>query len=105
MMDGSRTIVMDVSQNDQVSDVMKRIPNGGDMYVTSAGRVLRRSDELRSGGVRDSSTVQVVRRFARWRMKRVPRCQAEERRDLQRKRNRVTQHTTEEKPARGERGL
>ena len=33
--DGSRTIVMDVSQNDKVSDVMKRIPNGGDMYATS----------------------------------------------------------------------
>ena len=62
-MDGSRTIVMDVPQNDKVSDMMKRIPDGGDMYVTSGGRFLRRSDEMRSCGVRDGSTVQVLRRL------------------------------------------
>ena len=33
--DESRTIVMDVPQNDKVSDVMKRIPNSGDIYATS----------------------------------------------------------------------
>ena len=61
-MDGSRTIVMDVSQNDEVSDMMKRIPSGDDVYVTSGGRVLRGCDKLRSCGVRDRSTVQVVSR-------------------------------------------
>ena len=61
-MDGSRTVAMDVSQNDKVGDMMKRIPNGGDMYVTS-GRVLRRSEELRSCGVSDGSTVEVMSRM------------------------------------------
>ena len=46
--DGSRTIAMDVSQNDKVSDIMKRIPSGGDMYVTNGGRFLRRRDKIRS---------------------------------------------------------
>ena len=44
---------MDVAQKDKFSDMMKRIPSGGGMYVTSEGRVLRRSDELRSCGVHD----------------------------------------------------
>ena len=61
--DGCRTVAMDVSQNDKVGDMMNRIPNGGDMYVKSGGRVLRRSDELRSCGVVDGSTVQVVSRM------------------------------------------
>ena len=33
------------------------------MYVTSGGRVLRRGDKLRSCGVYDGSTVQVVSRI------------------------------------------
>ena len=45
--DGSRAILMDVSQNDKVS----------------GGRVLRKSDALRSCGVRDGSTVQVMNRL------------------------------------------
>ena len=51
---GSRTISMDVAPNDKVSDTMKRIPSGGDTYVTSGGRVLRGSDKL-SCGVSDDS--------------------------------------------------
>ena len=35
---------MEVAPNDKVGDMMKRIKNGGDMYVTSGGRVLRRSE-------------------------------------------------------------
>ena len=35
--DGSRAIAMDVSRNDKVSDIMIRIPSGGDMYVTDGG--------------------------------------------------------------------
>ena len=46
---------MDVAPNDTVSDMMKRSPSGGDMYVTS-------SDELRNCGVYDGSTVQVLSR-------------------------------------------
>ena len=42
---GSRTVAMEVAPNDKVGDMMKRKKNGGDMYVTSGGRVLRRSEE------------------------------------------------------------
>ena len=52
-MDGSRTIAMDVTADDKVSDMMKRIPSGHDMYVTSGGRVLTGSDKLMSCGVSD----------------------------------------------------
>ena len=62
-MDGSRTLTMDVAQNDKVSDVMKRIPSGDDMYVTSGGRVLRGSDKLRSCGVSGGCTIQVKSRM------------------------------------------
>ena len=62
-MDGSRTIAVDVSPNDKVSDMMKRIPNGGDMYVTSDGKVLRRSDKLGSCGVSARCTIQVMSRM------------------------------------------
>ena len=55
--------MMEVAPNDKVSDMMKRIPSGGDVYVTSRGRVLRRSDQLRSCGVVDGSAVQVVSRM------------------------------------------
>ena len=40
--------------------MMKRIPSGGDVYLTSGGRVLRRSDKLRSCGVSDGCTIQVT---------------------------------------------
>ena len=59
-MDGSRTVAMDVSQNDKVGDMMNRILNGVDMYVASGGSVLRRSDKLRSCGAIDGSTVEVM---------------------------------------------
>ena len=62
-MDGSRTTAMYVAPNDKVSDMMKRIPSGGDMYVTSGGRVLRRSGGLRSCGVSDGCMVQVTSRM------------------------------------------
>ena len=59
-MDGSRTVAMDVSQNDKVGDMMNRILNGVDMYLTSGGSVLRRSDKLRSCGASDGSTLEVM---------------------------------------------
>ena len=63
-MDGSRTIAMDVA-DDQVSDMMKRIPNGGDMYVTSGRRVLSRSEKLRSCGVSAGCMIRVTSRTRR----------------------------------------
>ena len=43
--------------------MMKRIPNGGDMYVTSDGKVLRRSGKLRSCKVSARCTIQVMSRM------------------------------------------
>ena len=62
-MNKSKTIAVDVSPNNKVSDMMKRIPNSGDMYETSGGRVLRGSDKLRSCGVSGGCTIQVKSRM------------------------------------------
>ena len=56
---GPRTITMEVAPRDKVRAMMRRIPSGGDVYVTNGGRVPRRSDELRSCGVAVGSAVQV----------------------------------------------
>ena len=66
--DGTKTVTMEVSLNDKVHDVMKKIMNTAsgsdqDLYAKSDGRVLRRSEELGNCGVRDGSTVQIVRRL------------------------------------------
>ena len=45
----------------EVSDMMKRI----DMYVTGGGRVLRRSDKLKSCGVSDGCTIRDMSRMRR----------------------------------------
>ena len=64
---------MELPLRDNVGDVAKRIPNSAccskrDVYVTceerERERVIRRSDELRSCGVCDGSTVQVVSKDA-----------------------------------------
>ena len=54
-----------VSPSDKVDDVIRRILNNeksskGDVYMTCQGRVLRWSDELRSSGVGDECTVQMM---------------------------------------------
>ena len=55
--------VDDIVKKIPVSDMMKRIPSGEDVYVTSDGRALRGGEELKRCGVRDGSTVEVVRRL------------------------------------------
>ena len=55
---GLEEFLLNVSMTDKVSEIVRRIPNSAfccrqDMYVTSEGRDLRWSDELRSSGVRD----------------------------------------------------
>ena len=61
--DGSKTFPLDMSPDDKVSDVMKRIPNNEDAYVTMGGRVLTRSEKLRSCGISDRCTNQVTNRM------------------------------------------
>ena len=61
-------VPIEVSPNDKVSDIVKRISistrgNHRDTYVTSGRRVLRRSKELRSCGVSGGSTIQVTNRM------------------------------------------
>ena len=77
-MDGARTIVMDVAQNDKVSDVMKRIPS----VATCPRRVVvRSSDELRSTGVYDGSTVQIMSRMRGGARDKDKKSKAEKKRD------------------------
>ena len=64
-MDGSKKFPLMVSPSDKVDDVMRRILNNvksskSDVYITREGRVLRWCDELRSSGVGDGCTVQIM---------------------------------------------
>ena len=63
-MDGGKTSAMETEMNDKVDDILKKIPiSDQDVYVTSVGRILRRSDKLKSCEVRDGSTVEVTSRM------------------------------------------
>ena len=62
--DGSKVTPMEVSlTDDKVEDVIRRIPNGEDVYVTMHGRTLKRSEKLNSCGVSDGCTIQVMSRM------------------------------------------
>ena len=62
--DGCKTNVMEMEMSDKVDDIVKKIPiSDRDVYVTSGGRILRRSDKLESCGIRDGSTIQVTSRM------------------------------------------
>ena len=68
--DGAKAVAMEVSLDAQVRDVARSVLSSGseydqDMYVVSDGRVLKGNEELGNCGVRDGSTVQVVRRLRR----------------------------------------
>ena len=62
--DGGKTSTMEVEMSDRVDDIVKRTPiSDQDVYVTSGGRTLRRSDKLESCEVRDGSTVEIMSRM------------------------------------------
>ena len=62
--DGSKLTPMEVSlTDDKVEDVIRRIPNGEDVYVTMHGRTLKRSEKLNSCGVSDGCTIQLTNRM------------------------------------------
>ena len=62
--DGGKTSVMEMEMSDKVDDIVKKIPiSDQDVYVTSGGRILRRSDKLEICDVRDGSTIQVTSRM------------------------------------------
>ena len=61
--DEGKTSVMEMEMSDKVDDIVKKIPSSDqDVYVTSGGRIVRRSDRLESCEVRDGSTIQVTSR-------------------------------------------
>ena len=63
-MNESKVIPMEVSlEDDKVEDVMRQIQKDEDAYVTLHGRVLKRSDKLKSCGVTDGCTIQVTNRL------------------------------------------
>ena len=67
-MDGSETFPLDLSPSARVSDTMRRIPNSAccgkrDVHVTCEGRVVRRGAALKSCGISDGSTVQIMSRM------------------------------------------
>ena len=49
--------------DDRVEDVMRRIQNDEDAYVTLHGRVLKRGEKLKSCEVTDGCTIQVTSRL------------------------------------------
>ena len=62
--DGSKVSPMEVSlTDDRVEDVMRRIQNDEDAYVTMHGRVLKKGERLKSCGVTDGCTIQVTSRL------------------------------------------
>ena len=62
--DGSKATPMEVNlADDRVEDVMRRIQNDEDAYVTLHGRVLKRGEKLRSYEVTDGCTIQVTSRM------------------------------------------
>ena len=63
-MNESKVTPMEVSlEDDKVEDVMRQIQKDEDAYVTLHGRVLKRSDKLKSCGVTDGCTIQVTSRM------------------------------------------
>ena len=62
--DGMNTVAMEVSPEDKVQKILNTMSGSDrDVYVMCDGRILRKSDKLKSCGVRDGSTVQVMSRM------------------------------------------
>ena len=62
--DGMKTVATEVSPEDMVQKILNTVSGSDpDVYVMCEGRILGKSDELKSCGVRDGSTVQVMSRM------------------------------------------
>ena len=61
---GSKATPMEVSlSDDKVEDVLRQVQNDEDVYVTMHGRMLKKSERLKSCGVTDGCTIQVTSRL------------------------------------------
>ena len=63
MVNESRTFPLDVSPDDKVEEVTRHIQSEEDVYVTLHGRVLKRSEKLKSCEVTDGCMFQVTSRM------------------------------------------
>ena len=62
--DGMNTVLREVSLEDKVQKILNAVSGSDqDVYVTCEGRMLRTEDQLKSCGVRDGSTIQVMSRM------------------------------------------
>ena len=59
----SKAFPLDVSPDDRVNDVIRQIQSDEDAYVTMHGRMLRKSEKLKSCEVTDGCTTQVTSRL------------------------------------------
>ena len=59
----SKAFPLDVSPDDRVNDVIRQIQSDEDAYVTVHGRMLRRSEKLKSCEVTDGCMIQVTSRL------------------------------------------
>ena len=61
---GGKLVPTEVNlRDDKVEDVVRQIPSSEDKYVTMQGRVLKRSEQLKSCGVTDGCTIHVTNRL------------------------------------------
>ena len=61
---GGKLVPMEVNlKDDKVEDVVRQIPSSEDMYVMMHGRVLKRSEMLKSCGVIDGCTIHAMSRM------------------------------------------
>ena len=62
--DEMKMVAMEMSPDDKVQKILNIVSKSDrDVYVTSGGRILKRSDKLKSCEVRDGSTVEVTSRM------------------------------------------
>ena len=87
--DGMKTVLREVSPEDKVQKILNIVSGSDqDVYATCEGRMLRKDDELRSCGVSDGCTIQVMSKMRGGGKHKGKTSKAEKKRDrTQRRRN------------------
>ena len=80
--DGMKTVLKEVSPEDKVQKILNTVSGSDqDVYATCEGRMLRKDDELRSCGVSDGCTIQVMSKMRGGGTHTVKTSKAEKKRD------------------------
>ena len=80
-----KTVATEVPPEDKVQKILNTVSGSNrDVHVMCEGRILRKSDRMKSCGVRDGSTVQVISRTRR----------GDEHKDKKGKKGEEASHTT-----------